>query len=141
MAGVLTGGVPSDEHLREAKARGYATVVSLLSAAELGDEPQRVERAGLRFVSIPIAGEADLTEANARRLGAALSGEQARPLILHCASGNRAGALLALEAFYVQGLSAQAALDLGASAGMTKLRDAVEKHLASATATAPRTSP
>jgi hypothetical protein len=48
---------------------------------------------------------------------------------LHCASGNRAGALLALHAFYIEGTTKEDALARGEAAGLTNLRDAVEARL------------
>jgi protein tyrosine phosphatase (PTP) superfamily phosphohydrolase (DUF442 family) len=124
---LLTGGQPSADDLRAARQAGYRTVISLLD--EVGDEPMRAEALGLRFVSIPIRGPADLTEENARTLAAAMSAPNAAPWIVHCASGNRSGALLALKAFFVDGLDRDAALAFGASAGMTTLRSAVEQRL------------
>lgn len=132
LPGIVTGGAPSDAQLRQAKELGYRTVISLLPEAQSSAEATVAAQLGLRFVSIPIAGADDLTEANARRLGDALRAPDAKPLILHCASGNRAGALLALEAFYVEGKAPAEALALGEEAGLTKLRGAVEERLASA---------
>lgn len=132
LPGVVTGGVPSDDNLRAAEALGYRTVVSLLPVADAGDEAERVARLGMRFVSIPVAGPADLTEDNAKRLAEVLNAPDQRPLILHCGSGNRAGALLALEAFYVDHTSPEAAIALGEKAGMTSLRPVVEQRLGKA---------
>lgn len=129
LPGVITGGMPSDENLSAAKALGFKTVVSLLPATEAGNEAERAERLHLGFVSIPIAGPDDLTEEHAKTLAAVLADPARRPLILHCASGNRAGALLALEAFYVEHVPAPAALELGIEAGLTKLRPVVEARL------------
>lgn len=57
---------------------------------------------------------------------------QAKPLILHCGSGNRAGALLALKAFQIDGMSRDEALELGVKAGLASLRPVVETMLGSA---------
>jgi protein tyrosine phosphatase (PTP) superfamily phosphohydrolase (DUF442 family) len=130
--GIVTGGIPSEANLQAAKEAGYRTVVSLLPEAESRAEAATVAALGLDFVAIPITGEDDLTEDNARKLGDVLSSPSSKPLILHCASGNRAGALLALHAFYVEGKSAEQALALGEAAGLTKLRDAVQAKLAAA---------
>ncbi len=46
---------------------------------------------GLHFVSIPVRGADDLTEANARKLGEALNAAGSKPLLLHCGSAYRAG--------------------------------------------------
>jgi len=129
LPGVITGGVPTDEQLQSARSLGYETVISLLSAAEVGDEEARVSKLGMRFEAIPIGGPADLTEPNAARLGRLLADPAQRPLILHCGSGNRVGALLALEAFYVEHVPAQQALELGLRAGLTSLRAVVEQKL------------
>jgi protein tyrosine phosphatase (PTP) superfamily phosphohydrolase (DUF442 family) len=127
---LLTGGQPTAEDLLAARQAGYRTVISLLE--EVGDEPARAEALGLVFVSIPIRGPADLTEDAAHKLGAAMNAPSSAPWIVHCASGNRAGALLALKAFFVDGMTRDAALAFGTSAGMTTLRPSVEERLSGA---------
>jgi protein tyrosine phosphatase (PTP) superfamily phosphohydrolase (DUF442 family) len=126
---VLTGGAPDAAQLARARAAGYKTVISLLSEAEIGDEATKVRAAGLRFWSIPIEGPGSLTEANAQRLSAAMNERGAQPLIVHCASGNRVGALLALKAYYVDHASKEAALELGERAGLRGLKPVVEAQL------------
>jgi len=131
--GVLTGGQPTAEDLEKLAERGYKTVVNLRLPSEdtgLGDEAERVRRLGMRYVALPIAGAGDLTRENAERLAEILADEEAKPLLLHCGSSNRVGALLALEAFYVEGLDAGAALELGKKAGLTRLEPAVRQRLA-----------
>ena len=126
---VLTGGMPSAEQLERAQAAGYKTVISLLPDEEAGDEATQARAAGLRYRSIPISGPADLTETNARRLHEAMNEPGAKPLLIHCASGNRAGALLALKAYYVDQQSKQQAIELGEHAGLTSLKSTVEAQL------------
>lgn len=127
---VLTGGQPNAAQLAQAKQAGYRTVISLLPEAENRDEASQVEALGMRFVSIPIAGAPDITLDNARKLSDAMRAPDALPLILHCASGNRAGALLALKLHAVDGLPADEALAIGTRGGMTTLRPAVEARFA-----------
>lgn len=129
LPGVLIGGVPSAEQLARASAAGYKTVISLVSEEEAGNEASEVRTAGLRFWSIPIAGPGDLTEANALKLSAAMNELGAQPLIIHCDSGNRVGALLALKAYYVDHASKEQALELGERAGLQGLKPAVEAQL------------
>jgi protein tyrosine phosphatase (PTP) superfamily phosphohydrolase (DUF442 family) len=119
----------SAAQLEGARAAGYKTVISLLPEQEAGDEASLVRAAGLRFWSIPIADPSDLTEANAVRLSAAMNELGAQPLIIHCASGNRVGALLALKAYYVDHASKEEAIELGERAGLTGLKPAVEEQL------------
>ncbi len=129
--GLLTGGQPTDEQLRAAAAAGYKTVINLRPGSEMAgiDESGLVESLGMDFVSIPVGGGADLTEDTARRLDRALAHAKPGPVIIHCASGNRVGALLALRANLIQGQPAAEALNFGKAAGLTSLEDAVKQRL------------
>ena len=131
LPGVLTGGQPTEADLRVAQQAGYRTVISLLPVAKSSAEGEQARSLGLHFVSIPITGPVDLTADNVRALSNAMDAPGAKPLILHCASGNRAGALLALKAFQIDGMSREAALELGVKAGLTSLKPVVEAKLAS----------
>lgn len=122
--GLLLGGQPTLEQLEQARSLGYTTVVNLRPAAEGGPSAREVEALGFAFHRLPIAGAQDLTEENARALAAILEAADG-PTIVHCASGNRVGALLALEAYYVDGLDGDAAVQLGLDTGMTRLEPAV----------------
>jgi len=124
---VVTGGAPSQEQLQAAHAAGFKTVISLLP--ETDPEAEQVRALGMSFVSIPVAGPQDLTEDNARKLGEAMDRAGAKPLLLHCASGNRAGGLLALKAFFVDHMAPQDAIALGESAGLASLGPAVEQAM------------
>jgi protein tyrosine phosphatase (PTP) superfamily phosphohydrolase (DUF442 family) len=129
ISGVTTGGKPTEAQLQQAKDIGYRTVISLLPSAEALGEAEAVQTLGMKFISIPIPDASALTEENARRLAAAMDAPDAKPLLLHCASGNRAGALLALKAFYVDSVTPAEALDLGLRAGMTSLHPQVEAKM------------
>lgn len=134
LEGVVTGGQPTQEDLEKLAARGFATVVNLRPEGENGTSGERatVEALGLRYVSLPIAGAEDLTEANALALDALLDDTALRPMLLHCGSSNRVGALVALAAFHGDGLSADEALDRGMAAGLSRLEDAVRERMAQA---------
>ena len=129
---LLTGGQPSDEQLEALAAAGYRTIVDLRPEGEKGapaDEPERVVALGMRYVRIPIAGAGDLTEESSRALDEVLDREDAYPAVVHCASGNRVGALLALRAARLEGAAPEAALELGLDAGLTRLEPAVRALL------------
>ncbi|MFW2387548.1 MAG: fused DSP-PTPase phosphatase/NAD kinase-like protein [Polyangiales bacterium] len=130
--GLLVGGQPSPEQLKAIRDAGYQTVINLRTESETGDEGEQalVERLGMKFVSIPVAGPAGLTEANARTLGKALAERDALPAVVHCVSGQRVSALLGLKAFVVDRLSAAAAIDLAKSLGLTKLESALRQRIA-----------
>lgn len=127
---ILTGGQPTDEHLEELKTLGYKTIVNLRSEAEgAPEEGERAAALGLTYVWIPVSGAADLTPENAKMLAEAVSDGASRPLVVHCKSGNRVGALFALKAFHVDGKSAEEALAIGRDAGLTSLEGEVKTLL------------
>lgn len=126
---VTTGGPPSAADLEAAAAAGYTLVVDLRTPSEDGQPAARaaVEAQGMRYVSIPVAGPDGVTPEAAAALDEALAGAGG-PAIVHCASGNRAGGLMALRAF-ASGASVEEALALGRSAGLTRLEGAVRERL------------
>lgn len=128
--GLITGGPPTTEQLNELAADGVHTVIDLRPVGE-GDAAVQEAQArarGLRFHRLPIAGAADLTPANASALKQLLD-QSGDGVLLHCASGNRVGALLALMAVQEEGASAEQALQLGKAAGMKSLEPAVVRQL------------
>jgi len=131
---VLVGGQPSVLNLQQAVDAGYRTVINLRPEGEFTEwnEEETASALGLRYVSIPVAGASGLTRENAARLRAELDAAVNRPVLLHCASGNRVGALLALSAFYFDGASPETALEVGLHNGLTSLRPRVAEYLASA---------
>lgn len=128
--GVLSGGQPSKAQLHEAKKKGFVMVINLRSKRERAgfDEPATVKALGMKYLAIPMRGAADVTKTNMEALFAALAKAKG-PVLLHCASGNRVGALFALKAKVKDGKSAAAALEIGRKAGMTRLTAAVKKIL------------
>ena len=127
--GVLTGGQPSREELTAIAESGYRSVINLRTEGEKGNtDPTFVESLGMDYVDIPIEGADGLTEENARRLAGALE-EVEKPVVVHCGSGNRVGALFAMKAYYVDGQPAEEALLIGQQAGMTRLEPAVRQKL------------
>ena len=119
---LLTGGQPTEEQIREIAAAGYQTVVNLRPHDEEGawDEGPLLTELGVRYVHIPVAGGGAVTRENAEKLAKILDDEGAYPLVVHCASGNRVGGLMALKAFHLDGEDNEAALQIGREAGMTK---------------------
>ncbi|MFS8137376.1 MAG: hypothetical protein ACMG50_04525 [Thermomonas sp.] len=129
-AGLITGGQPAADAWRELHAAGVTRVVSLVPASELGDrdEAAEVRASGMDYVQIDVANADDLNATKANLLWQALQGDKGTVLV-HCASGNRAGALLALGAAQAGDMTPQAALDFGKAAGLTKLEPVVRERL------------
>lgn len=129
-AGLYTGGQPTAAQLAQLAAAGVRTVIDLRTADEPRgyDEAATAAQLGLRYIALPIAGADAITADHAAALGRALASEDA-PVLLHCASGNRVGALLALVAASEDGVPAQAALDMGKRAGLKSLEPVVRERL------------
>jgi len=98
LPGVWGGGQPTREQLQAAAEAGVKTVVNLRTLGEEGawDEREFVEGLGMRFVHIPVAGPAGITPENAELLSAITHDAQTHPAMVHCASGRRVGALIAM---------------------------------------------
>lgn len=131
-SGLLVGGQPTRTQLEAIEQAGYRTVINLRTESERGDEGERaaVERMGMKYFSIPVAGAAGLTEPNARALAKALQAQDALPAVVHCSTGQRVAALLGLKAFVVDRMSASAAIDLAKGLGLTALEADLRKRIA-----------
>ena len=129
--GLLTGGQVSREQMSALRALGYRSFISLRPAGEAGTgwEEEFTRSEGVSFERIPVAGEADVTRDRAGRLAAALRAAGGGPAVVYCSSGNRVGALLALQARYVDGRSPGEALAFGRQAGLTRLEPKVREIL------------
>ena len=127
--GLYTAGQPAAGDWARLPGLGIVTVINLRPPEELQDrdEAAEVRAAGLAYVNIPIAGPDAVTPANARALQDAIAAARGKVLV-HCSSGNRAGALLALAA-RAQGMTAQQALDFGKAAGLAGLEPVVRARL------------
>lgn len=128
--GLHTGGQPSQEDLARLKSEGVRTVIDLRGPQEDRgyDEAAEARRLGLKYIALPIAGKDDITPANAKALNEALKAQDG-DVLLHCASGNRVGALLALGAAQIEGVSKEEALVLGRAAGLKSLEPVVVERL------------
>lgn len=127
--GVLTGGQPSAAQLEKAKEAGYATVINMRMPDEPGTtDPEAVRALGMDYVDLPIEHAEGVSEANARKLAEILD-KARKPVIVHCGSGNRVGALFALKARFVDGKTPDEALEIGKSAGLTRLEPVVREKL------------
>jgi len=131
LPGLYTAGQPTAAEWAAIHALGVRTVINLRPPEEQAgrDEAAEVRAAGMRYLDIPVADAAAINEDNARLLHAALAPGHGGGVLVHCASGNRAGSLLALEQADFDGLAPQAALELGRRAGVTKMEPVLRNAL------------
>jgi uncharacterized protein (TIGR01244 family) len=128
--GITAAGQPSAAALQAAAKSGYKSVIDLRALSEDRgfDEEATVEGLGMSYASLPVEGAAGVSYANAGQLDKLLA-ELPKPILLHCSSGNRVGALLALRA-KAGGMDDGAALELGVANGLTGLQSTVQQKLA-----------
>jgi uncharacterized protein (TIGR01244 family) len=144
LADVLSGGQPTREQIEDAARAGVRTVINLRTDGEPGFEWERaaVEGHGMRYIHIPIAGASGLTRRNVESIDAALvSSLEQGPVLLHCASGNRIGAVLALREAWLLNTDAEAALQYGVRNGLSGLEPETRKLLGLSGSAAKRAEP
>jgi uncharacterized protein (TIGR01244 family) len=126
--GITSAGQPDEAAFKVFADSGYAAVIDLRTDSEERglDEQVVVESLGMDYVSLPI-GSDGISLDNARALDKLLSGYD-RPVLVHCASGNRVGALLALRAS-LKGADDAAAIELGKQGGLTRMEPKVREIL------------
>lgn len=132
---LYSAGQPTEAELTALARKGVRTIINLRHPSEATDfdEAAAVAAAGMRYVAVPVAGSQDLTPQTVARFGRELAKAQAcGPVLLHCASSNRVGALIALEQAWVQGRSSDVALAAGRAAGLIGLEPAVIEILGGA---------
>src|SRR5699024_3875630 len=82
------------------------------------DEAAASAYLGLTYHNIPIEGPADMTRQTVHRLQRLLDKQTGGSTLIHCASGNRVGALMALRAGWLQEKSSDDALATGRHWGL-----------------------
>lgn len=128
--GLTAAGQPDEASFKVFADSGYRTVIDLRTAGESRglDEPAVVEGLGMDYVSLPI-GRDGITFDNAQSLDALISSYDG-PVLVHCGSSNRVGALLALRAS-MDGADDEAAIAAGKQGGLTGLEAKVREVLGS----------
>lgn len=129
--GLHTGGQPMPEQLEQLAQGGVRTVIDLRTPGEDRgfDQAAHAEALGLRYITLPIDTADGLTPANATVLKQLLEDSGDGDVLLHCGSGNRVGALLAMIAAQHEGATPEEALALGRQAGLTSLEPRVAEKL------------
>lgn len=126
--GITAAGQPDEAAFKVFADRGYAAVVDLRTDGESRglDEKTVVEGLGMDYVSLPIGGDGISFE-NAKELDKLIESYD-EPVLIHCASSNRVGALLALRASQ-QGANDEEAIEIGKKGGLSRLEPIVREVL------------
>jgi len=118
---IYFAGQPSRQTLEAASQRGVKTIVNLRTADEMRsgvdfDEGETVQQLGMKYVNIPVTPES-FAPADADRLHEVL-GHTTDPVLIHCGSSNRVGALWAMYLHRRRGLTVDEAIERGRRAGL-----------------------
>jgi uncharacterized protein (TIGR01244 family) len=129
--GVTVAGRLAPKDIKSLRQAGVRYVVDLTADAETPefDEAAAVRTAGIGYANLPIRGAADLTRQNVAAFDDLLRGAT-RPMLVHCASGNRVGAMVALRAAWIDGSPVEEAVSLGKAWGLKGLETEVRDRIA-----------
>lgn len=120
---VDVGGALSRADVGRLAREGYRTVIDLRTLNEeipggvlgVDEEGAVVEAAGMRYESVPVSlAEAD--EALIERVGERMR-EAEKPVLMHCASGKRAGAMALVNLAVWRGMTAERCFSMASSMG------------------------
>lgn len=135
LGGVFLASQPKPEDFAQAKKGGVKTVINLRHADEIKDfdEKKVVESEGLKYINLPWDGPAELTDEVFDQARAHLKTAE-RPILLHCASANRVGAVWLPYRVLDGGLSWDDALAEAKTVGLkspdyeAKAKDYIQRH-------------
>ncbi|MGP9515623.1 beta-lactamase hydrolase domain-containing protein [Psychrobacter sp.] len=129
-ANTIVCGALDDEKVAALAKSGVELVINLQPNDELSfDEAAAVERAGMHYEHLPISGAADLKQLKILAFDNILRQHHGKKTALHCGTGNRAGAAIALRAGWLRGRKMDTAMERGRSHGLTKLAEEVHNRL------------
>jgi uncharacterized protein (TIGR01244 family) len=98
---------------------GFKAIIDLRSPTESGvaEEAAAAGRGGLRYVNIPVT-QATLTVESVRKVADVLDQSANRPVLIHCASGNRVGAVIELYREGIHGVDHETARNEARAIGL-----------------------
>lgn len=109
---------------------GVKVVINLQPDDELGfDEAAAVAQAGMHYQQLAIRGAEDLKQLKILAFDNILRQFHGKKIAMHCGTGNRAGAAIALRAGWLRGRKMETAMERGHSHGLTNLADEVHNRL------------
>ncbi len=119
---IISYGQPSQEELETFFSDGVQVVIDLRGSNENRgyDEEGFMQSTSVPYHLLPIVNEADVSYDNARIIQDLIANSEGKVLI-HCGSGNRVGAMVALIA-RLEGMDPESALALGEEKKLSSLR-------------------
>ncbi|WP_430284521.1 beta-lactamase hydrolase domain-containing protein [Psychrobacter pacificensis] len=129
-ANTIVCGALNEEKVAALAKAGVELVINLQSEDELSfNESAAVERAGMSYEHLPINGAEELKQLKILAFDNILRQYHGKKMAVHCGSGNRVGAAIALRAGWLRGRKMDTAMERGRSHGLTKLEQEVHNRL------------
>ena len=128
--GVTSSGQPDQAAFEVFSDSGYVAVIDMRGEKEdrgMQDEESAIKKLGMEYVLLPIEDEDAINFENAAKLDKLIASYDG-PVLVHCGSGNRVGALLALRKS-LNGADDAEALAFGKQGGLTSLEPVVKERL------------
>jgi uncharacterized protein (TIGR01244 family) len=127
---VFVTGQPTEAELGELASLGIKHVINLRPESEQSfDEANVVTSLNMTYHALPIEGAQGVTTHNAQALTDILNSIGDEPVLVHCASGNRVGGLIALQRGTVSGVGVEQSIAEGRRWGLNALEDFVRQKL------------
>lgn len=129
-ANTVVAGELSPLMIEQIAQAGIEHIINLQAETELSfDEKSAVEAAGMSYTHLPISGAEDLKQVNLLEFDKALRTHHGKKTLLHCGSGNRVGACIALRAGWLRGRKMDTAIERGKEHGLNELEEEVRMRL------------
>ncbi|MBO1529709.1 serine/threonine protein phosphatase [Psychrobacter sp. F1192] len=120
-------GALDDKKIAALAKAGVELIVNLQPDDELGfDEAEAVQQAGMAYEQLPIGSADDLKQLKILAFDNILRQHHGKKVAMHCGSGSRAGAAVALRAGWLRGRKMDTAMARGRSHG---LDDSLEQEV------------
>jgi uncharacterized protein (TIGR01244 family) len=131
-SGIVAAGRLQPGDIAGLQQAGIQHVIDLTLDSETPDldEAKLVQAAGMRYSNLPLRGAADLTRENVIAFDELMHNAQ-RPVLVHCSSANRVGAIAALRAAWVEGKSEEESIAIGKAWGLKALEPDVRERIRS----------
>ena len=129
-ANTIVCGALDETKIAALAAAGVQHIINLQPDEELAfDEAEAASRHGMTYSQLPISGAADLKQVNLLAFDRLLREHHGKKIAMHCQTGNRVGAAMALRAGWLRGRKMETALERGRAHGMTTLEQEVHNRL------------
>jgi protein tyrosine phosphatase (PTP) superfamily phosphohydrolase (DUF442 family) len=119
---VACGGATTPEAVPELKKMGYASIINLRLPSEAGanveGEAAAAKTVGINFYNIPFSGQSPDPKV-ADQFLATITDKKNEPAYIHCAAGNRAGAMWMIKRLVVDHWDSEKAYTEAAALGLT----------------------